>query len=186
MKLSLFAPIALCLTLAGVPTFAQSPPESDTSYAPQMVPEHQLLVTSGFSRSPLSFPWDLLSSREVAREGRVDFEHVYDIPFSQVRTEVESTYLGRKDFAGVTPEAVPHSDVGHLRIIGMELGQTRARLRLGHPDIAPQFSVELEADGRQTRVLIENTTSNPFYSGFTPARAPFEPAGAAPIPFRWN
>ena len=183
--------LLFCLTLTSVAlastlSFAQTPLSEGESYAPQMAPMGELLVTTQFSRSPLNFPWERVSAREVGRDGRIDFEHVYDIPFSEVRTFVESAYLQRTEFVEVDPDAVPHTEVKQLRVIGMELGQSYARLNLGHPDVAPQFSVEMEADGRRTRVLIRNSTSNPFYSGFTPARAPFEPAGAAPINFRWN
>ena len=182
----LFCLTLISLTFASQLALAQSDLGEAAAYAPRMAPMNELLITTQFTRAPLTFPWEVVSSREVGRDGRVDFEQVYNIPFAQVRTFVESAYLERTDFVNVDLDAIPHSEVKQLRVIGMELGQTFARLTLGHPDAAPQFVVDLEADGRHTRVLIRNSTSNPFYSGFTPARAPFEPAGASPINFRWN
>lgn len=160
--------------------------QSEAPYAPKVVAPSDLLLTDRFQSSPVSFPWRLIAADRVSREGRFDFELLYDIEFSEVRETLREAYSNAEEVAQLNPGALRFTQVEDLRIAGMELGERRARLTLGHPDMEPVFRVELQADGPRTRVIVANSTVTRQFSGFVPARAGFRPAGAAPIPFRWN
>lgn len=161
--------------------------EAPSPYAPHITPAHQLIITERFSAAPLDFPWEQISTDRVAnRRGRMDFEVIYDIDFATVGELLRENYSNAEDFVHLRPGALRHTQVTLLRIAGMELGEERGRITLGHPDMEPVFIVELEADGPRTRVVINNSATARQFSGFVPARAGFRPMGAATIPFRWN
>lgn len=181
-KLSLI-PVFLVALLAS-PLYANA--QEREPFSPRVTPPGDLIVTERFSSTPLEFDWRLISSDRISRQGRYDFELIYDVDYSTLRNELSSYYSEARTIARLRRGALQFTSVEELRIFGMEVGEERARLTLGHPDLEPVFQVELIPDGRRTRVVINNSTVSRQFSGFVPSRAGFRPANAAPIPFRWN
>ena len=171
--------VALCVPAAA---FAQS----DAPYAPKKIPLQDLIITDRFDTPPISFPWELISSTQVAERGRMDFEMVYNVDYDTVRERLREAYSDSEDFIELDPQALRFTEVTHLRLAGHELGDERGRITVGHPSMEPVFQATLTPDGPRTRITVVNMARSRQFSGFMPARVGYQPVGAQPIPFRWN
>lgn len=160
--------------------------EEDAPYAPAKFSVDELIVTEQFRSTPLSFPWDRVSENRTTDGARMDFELIYDIDYDTVRKTLKEAYAAGEDVITLEAHAVTYTDVEQLRPMGVQLGEIEGRLTVGHPELEPYFVVNLEADGNRTRIVVQNFTRARQFSGFVPSRVGFQPADAAPIPFRWN
>ncbi len=163
------------------PAFDGEPPYTPMKFSPS-----DLIIGDRFNVVPLAFPWEEISSDREANQGRMDFVLTYDIPFSEVREFLPDAYRNTEDFIELRSDALKYTDVGFMRIAGIELGDTEARITIAHPDMELTFSAHLVADGPRTRVVIPNRVTGRQFSGFVPARVGFRPAGANEIHFRGN
>lgn len=173
----------LCAILA-MPLVASA--QQEAPFSPKFTPPGELIVTERFSTSPLVFPWTLVSSDRVARQGRLDFELIYDVDYQEMRQILQQSYNESTSVAYLQSGVVRYAEIEELLIFGLEVGERQARITLGHPDLEPVFQVEMTPQGRRTRVVVSNSTVSRQFSGFVPARIGFRPVGATPIPFRWN
>ncbi len=158
----------------------------DAPYAPERLSIDELIVTERFQSPPLAFPWDRISSERVAVRGRRDFALLYDVDFDTVRQHMRESYEGGRDFIVLEPEAMRYLSIPELRISGLEMGDDRGRISVGHPDMEPMFTVDIEADGQRTLFTIQNLVRTRQFSGFMPTRVDFLPIGADAVNFRYN
>ncbi len=172
----------VALLLAPAAAFA----DDDAPYSPKIIPVDELIVADRFDSAPLVFPWDEISSDRVASRSRMDFEIIYDIDYDTARETLTENYRAAEDFVALQPGALRYTEINILRIRGLQLGDDSGRITVGHPDLEPTFTVDVEADGSRTRFVIQNSTRSRQFSGFVPARSDSTPIGADPIPFRWN
>lgn len=175
--------ILLALATLSLPQIVQA---QQAPYSPTIVPNQDLILFDLYKSTPLLFPWTEVSTGRVAARGRNDFEIIFDIDFQSARAAIQEAYKEGESIIGLSPEAGRHTEVTMLRIVGMDSGDEQTNITVSHRDIEHVFQARLEADGPRTRVTVANSALTRTFSGFMPARANFTPAGAKPIPFRWN
>lgn len=176
--------IACVFALLIVPTTAVA--GDDAPYSPKLFSIDELIVTDRFDTAPLAFPWEQISMDRVSNRDRLDFEIIYDVDYDRVREFIEENHENAEDFVVLEPGMMRYLDNKMLRVRGRQLSDDHGRITVGHPDLEPMFTVDIEADGARTRFVIHNTTRSRQFSGFVPARVEFAPMGADLIPFRWN
>lgn len=175
--------VLLTLAILTIPLAASTQQEP---YAPTIVPTKDLMLLELFSSSPLLFPWDELSTGRTPVRGRMDFEIIYDIDFQSAKAELLQAYEDHEEFIELSDVARHHTAVRALRIAGIDNNRGQLSITATHRDIEQVFQARLEPDGPRTRVIVANSALTRTFSGFMPARVDFSPAGAKPIPFRWN
>lgn len=182
MRTCLSAAIAfVACGLVAVPAAAD-----DAPYAPKEFTPDELIVTEQFDDVPLSFPWDRVSSQRTPVGTRMDFELIYDVDYDTVYDTIDEATSKSEDFVRLEPDVLRYTDVDKIRVAGHQMSDQKSRVTLGHPDLEPTFTVEIEPDGNRTRIVVHNMMRTRQFSGFVPARVDFQPVGANPIPFRWN
>lgn len=160
--------------------------DEQAPYAPELFPVDQLIVTEQFRSAPLTFPWEEISSERVASHGRRDFSTLYNVDFDTVRQRLREAYSNSEDLIALSPQALPYLHVEQVRISGIEIGDDRGRITVGHPDMEPMLTVDVEREGQRTRFTTQNLMRTRQFSGFMPARIGFRPIGASIVSFRYN
>ena len=160
--------------------------EGDAPYTPKSFSIDELIVTEHFQSPPISFPWERVSTDRVHQRGRLDFALTYDVDYDTVRDALERAARENQDVVVLEGGAIGYVDVSRLRIAGRSLGNHGGRITLGHPDMEPKLIVDIEADGARTQFIVQNHLRTRQFSGFVPSRIGFLPAGAEPVPFRWD
>ncbi len=175
------------VTLFVVLVFLAGPAAADDApYAPQQLSIDELIVVEQFQSTPLSFPWNRVSSDRVTDGERMNFELIYDVDYDTVRQALSESYSEGENIITLEPHAMQYTDVDRVRPVGLQFDDVGGRITVGHSDILPVFVVDIEPDGNRTRIIVQNFTRAHRFSGFVPARANYRPVGAAPIPFRGN
>lgn len=174
--------IATLAFAVAVPAVAAA---DDRPYEPDKASPDQVLITERFDEPPLAFPWDRVSSKRLPRDGRNDFELLYDIGYDEASDLIREYYGDSKRFIELEPSAMRYVDVdGGLLLRGIRIGDDSGRLTVGHPDMESRFIVDFEADGSMTRFIILNQIRSRQFSGFVPVRVGFQPDGLETIPMR--
>lgn len=176
--------ISVLIFLLLVPAVASA--DDDASYAPEKFSVDELIVTDRFDSAPLNFPWERVSSERVPNRGRMDFALVYDVDYDTVYDYLHEAYSETEDFIELNAHAMRYADSPLLRIAGANFDENAGRITVGHPDMEPLFTVDVEPDGNRTRFIIHNMLRTRQFSGFMPSRVDFAPAGADGISFRGN
>lgn len=156
-------------------------------YSPKAADYSSLLKPASYKESPLQLPYPLIEARQVVNGPRLDFEHVYDVPYMQLIDELEKAFKGQEPLTMLRPGAIPYLNNAELYVMG--ISQTPSgdrRIVLGMKDVALRFSFDVISDSGRSIVVIQNAIYSQLYSGVMPARAGYKPADAQSVPFRWN
>ncbi|MBA2660856.1 MAG: hypothetical protein H0U74_01060 [Bradymonadaceae bacterium] len=181
-----FRAASALLAIVMLTTLASSASADDLPYSPKNIARAELIDLGYFKRSPLKLPWLLVSVTTVSRNGRMDFEHVYDEPYERVVAYFQHGYDNREPVVPLAKEMARYSSLTDLRVVGMQVGANEATMTLGVPGLPRHFTIHIGQRGYQTTVVFVNAANTMEYSGVMPARAPLRPAGAKTVPFRWN
>ncbi|MFU8802880.1 MAG: hypothetical protein ACNA8W_03625 [Bradymonadaceae bacterium] len=158
----------------------------EAPYSPKKYDRAELISSGAFEKAPFTLPWKLVSTRLVTVRAQQDFEHVYDERFDVIVSELHDAFREGQEIIEADGKALGDSGLTHLRIIGTQIDQGKARFTLGQPGLSQHIVIDAEPRGRQTVITVRSSSFRMVYSGVVPARAPFTPAGAMAIPFRWN
>src|SRR5690606_19108555 len=132
-----------------------------------------------YRESPLQLKYPLLETRQVVRGPRLDFEHVYDVPYETFVKEMTDAYENHKPVSTLRPGAIPYLNVRELFIHGVNYNADNVlRLNLGIKDMPLRFSMDIVPDQNRTIVTIHNAFFSELYSGVMPARAGYKPKDA--------
>lgn len=174
---------SLLLLLLLVPSLATA---QDKPYSPKAADWSSLLKPATYGESPLSLPYPEIERRRVVRGSRMDFEHVYDIEFTELVKALDLAYKEQKPITAFRPGAIPYAQVSQGIILGVGTG-TNARYTVGALDLPVRFTIELRPEGNRTVVTFQNTVFSQLYSGVMPVRIGYKVKdGTKPVPFRWN
>ena len=158
----------------------------EKAYTPKPADWSSLLKPASFKESPLQLEFREVEKRRVVNGARLDFEHVYDIKFSDLVTYLDTAYKERKMIQAFRPGAIPYANVRDALVLGMQTG-SKVRYTIGAADLPIRFSVELRPEQNYTVVTFQNAIFSQLYSGVMPARVGYKPKdGTKEVPFRWN
>jgi hypothetical protein len=174
---SLFLALAL---LAPSISHAQSP------YSPIPPDTSKLMTTGRFERSPLRLPFPQDNVNMVNRNSRMDFEHVYNIPITQLIQWLRDAKNQREGFDIIDASVYPAASGLRLKLSTVP-EVTGGSIVFEHPTLSRRVILEVQPRGSQTVVIFQNQVITDLFSGVMPARQGFLPAGTNTIvPFRWN
>ena len=170
------------MLLASVEATAQDKP-----YSAKVASYSSLLKPASYRESPLQLQYTLVEARQVVRGPRLDFEHVYNVPYEQFVEEMTRAYTDQIAVSALRPGAIPYLQTSELFVFGMNETRDRGlRFTLGLKDVAMRFSFDVTPDQNRTVVTIHNAVFSELYSGVMPARAGYKPKDAESVSFRWN
>jgi hypothetical protein len=169
-----------CLAVASEGQAQEAP------YSPKKFSRAELIDGGSFQKVPFTLPWNLISTRLVSNQGREDFEQVYDERYDVVIGKLRDAYNEAQEIIEADGRALGNNQLTHLRVMGTAIEGQKSRFTLGQPALSQNIVIDVEPRGRQTVIIVRSTAVRMVYSGVMPARAPFAPAGAQPVPFRWN
>lgn len=163
----------------------------ETPYSPKSADRTELIHFGVYDAPPIVFPYEIVEMKRVTEKGRLDFRVIYRIPYQELFDNLSKANDGKTDVAQTNPEADLQSAQDQenanrgLRVFGRQDGAP-ARFTLGSEHTVFRFVIDLTPAGAHTAVQMRSAISSSLFSGVMPARAPFAPVGANPIPFRWN
>ncbi len=173
--------LVLILLAIAPAAFAQEKP-----YSPKPTDWSSLLKPATFKESPLQLEFQEVEKRRVVNGTRLDFEHVYDIEFTELVKYFDEAYKERKTIKAFRPGAIPYANVSDAMVLGMQTGNV-VRYTIGAVDLPIRFSVELRPEQNYTVVTFQNAIFSQLYSGVMPARVGYKPKDSTKeVPFRWN
>lgn len=181
---------ALCaltlLTLSASPAAAQ-----DASPYSALTPADAPLTTGQFTRSPLKLPFPLASVRSVERNGRMDFEHVYDVPVAKILDYIRPTRDPQtkqlKTIQIFDPAVFPQAASGGFFCATQINDPNGGRAIFTNSLVGRRFPVDIRGQGQQTVVIYENMVITNKYSGLMPARVGYQPIGVnKTLRYRFN
>lgn len=173
----------LILTLLAIAPAAVA---QEKPYTPKPADWSSLLKSASFTESPLQLEFREIEKRRAVHGPRIDFEHVYDIEFSELVKYLDTAYKEGKPIQAFRPGAIPYANVQQAFVLGMQTGST-VRYTIGAKDLPIRLSVDLRPEQNYTVVTFHNTVSSQLYSGVMPARVGYKPQDSTKeVPFRWN
>lgn len=158
----------------------------EAPYSPKKFSRAEIIDGGSFQKIPFTLPWSLMSTRLISHGGREDFEQVYDERYDVVINQLRDAYNQATEIIEADGKALGNSQLTHLRVMGTAIEGQKSRFTLGQPALPQHIVIDVEPRGRQTVIIVRSAAVRMVYSGVMPARAPFAPAGALPVPFRWN
>lgn len=174
--------LVLVVLLLSAPVVAQEKP-----YSARPADFSTLIKPATYRESPLQLKYTLVETRQVVRGPRLDFEHVYDVPYDTFVKEMTEAYENHQPVSALRPGAIPYLNVRELFVHGVNYtGKDILRFNLGIKDMPLRFSLDVVPDQNRTIVTIHNAFFSELYSGVMPARAGYKPKDARSVPFRWN
>lgn len=175
-----FLLVALLLAL---PTFASA---QGAPYSPKAADWSSLLKPASYVESPLRLSYPEVERRRVVNGARMDFEHVYDVEYTELVQAFELAYKDRTPIMAFRPGAIPYANVTEALIVGIPTRGT-ARYTIGALSLPLRFTIELRPEQNRTVVTFQNSLSTQLYSGVMPVRVGYKPQDSKKqIPFRWN
>lgn len=174
------------LTLSASPAAAQ-----DASPYSPLTPAEAPLTNGQFSRSPLKLPFPLASVRPVERNGRMDFEHVYDVPIAKVLEYIKPVRdPATKKMKAVQifdPTVFPLAARSQFFCATQITDPQGGRAAFINSMVGRRFMLDIKAQGQQTIIIYENMVITNKYSGLMPARVGYHPAGVnKTLRYRFN
>lgn len=158
----------------------------EKAYSPKPSDWSSLLKPAVFKESPLKLEFREVERRRVVNGSRLDFEHVYDIEFTELVKYFDSAYKERRTFQAFRPGAIPYANVSEAQVLGMQTGST-VRYTVGALDLPIRFSIDLRPEQNYTVVTFQNAIFSQLFSGVMPVRVGYKPKDSTKeVPFRWN
>jgi hypothetical protein len=180
-------PVRFALTVFALVLFAASPAlAQDTPYSPLKRQPGDIINFPGYDRSPLRLEFNELRQERVLNGSRLDFKHVYAVPYEEMIDYFVNAYHDKKKLMVIDPDVVPFTDSAEMNLLGIQEKQDPARFTLGHPRIPGMITIEVVPEGSGSAVIVQNVVFARIYSGVMPVRADYTPRGAKSLPFRWN
>jgi hypothetical protein len=169
---------SLCLAPSAL--MAQSP------YSPLAPDTAKLMTTGRFERSPIKLPFPQDNVASVARNSRQDFEHIYNVPFTEVMAWLQLPQNNKDGFEIIDPAVYPAAAGLKFKLMSA-VSPTGGTLVFEHPTLSRRIILEFIPRGAQTAVVFQNQVLTDLFSGVMPSRQGFIPAGVDTIvPFNWN
>jgi len=161
-------------------------------YSPRKANAPGLITNGIFKQSPLAFPFNEESVRNITPESTKagdDFEHIYNISYREMVDHFTNKDNIKKGFDIIDPRVFPEGGGKIYYIKGIQEidGGSATRLRFANANVSRDFSVTLYPDGGNTRVIFHNMVLTTISSGVMPARKGF--VGhyfEEELPFNWN
>ena len=182
MKRLVFALVGASLVCLASPAWAQD----GVPYGPRKMSVSQVIKLDAFGSAPIVFDFDLVETTQVANGHRLDFRQKYNAKFADVVQYFDDAYHHHKPVGGLKGDAFPNAKKPELWVLGTSVSRGITRFTLGHADMPYRLIIDIEPGYDATIITIHNAIHSMQYSGVMPARAPFKPHGAKPIPFRGN
>jgi hypothetical protein len=178
---------ALCVVcLVAVALLSPSPSSAQSPYSPLTPDTTTMLTTGRFERSPLRLPFPEQSVNAISRDNRIDFEHIYNVPFETVLNWLRDPKNNKDGFELIDPAVYPAAAGLRFRLMSAPTN-AGGGLVFEHPTLSRRIVIDISPRGAQTAVVFQNQVLTDLFSGVMPARQGFIPAGInAIIPFRWN
>ncbi len=180
--------LTIVVIMGLLPTLAAQ----ETPYGPKTSDRTELIHFGVYDSPPVVFPYEVIGTTRVTDNGRLDFRVVYRIPYEELVDALLKGADGTTEVAkinvssGLAAAADGDESKRGLRIFGRQDGGIPTRFTLGSQHSVFRFVVDLSPDGANTAVQMRSAISSALFGGVVPARSPFAPVGANPIPFRWN
>jgi len=156
--------------------------QSDNPWDPKVFSQSELIDFGTFDRSPIELPWDTERVEQVASRSGVDFRHVLDADFGEVRDFFIEKYRNEKPVATLKSFATPKGASSELLMYGRSRSSGSYRFVLGNSDLRRKYDLVLERKQGETVLTFQNVAYSMVFSGGVPERAPFTPVDADPIP----
>lgn len=158
----------------------------NTPYSPKAADWSSLLKPAAYAESPLRLAYPEVERRRVTKGARMDFEHVYDVEFTELVKTLDQAYKDHTPIAAFRPGAIPYANVSEALVVGIQTGGN-ARYTIGALNLPLRFSIELRPEQNRTVVTFQNSIFSQLYSGVMPVRVGYKPKDSKKqIPFRWN
>ena len=184
MRVSTTVIIAALLTLAAAPASAETP------YSAKAASISQLIQPARFKEVPIAFPdFTLTNTKSVATpHGRLDYELYYDVDYWEFVEWMEKNFRESKMVSALNTDVFPYVASRELKIVGRGESNGYMRFSMSSPQLPYRFDLRIRSDDQSKAVVVfGNALFATIYSGVTPSRAPFKPAGETRrIRFRWN
>ena len=177
--------LALALALLASPALAQSP--EGAPYTPRTYERSELIDFASYAEPPLELTLNVVDTSREPHAKRLDFVFTLDMTYDEARSLLEDEYMQQEPLAHLGPGVMPFRQERGVHIIGHSLGPNKpSTLTVGSANMTRRFVLKLDERNGQAIIRLENVLRTRHYSGVMPARTPFQPAGAKPIPFLWN
>lgn len=179
------------LILASI-LFASTAAIAQDAYSPRKPGSADLITTGIFKESPLAFPFQQISVRNITPDTTKvgdDFEHIYNIPYADMVEHFTKQENIKQGFDIINPKVFPEGGGKIYYIKGIQKIDEGAatRLRFANSNVSRDFSVTLYPDGGNTRVVFHNMVLTTISSGVMPARHGFVGQHIKEeVPFNWN
>lgn len=176
------AAVAVALTAIGETARAQ---ESDNPWDPKKFSQSELIDFGTFERSPLVVPWESKRVEQVGTRGGVDFKHVLDANVQEVHSYFVERYRNDESVVKLKPFATPKGASPELGLIGRSSSGSTYQFVVGNEDLRRKFRLVLERKQGETILTFRNVSYSMVFSAGVPARAPFTPVDADPVPLQF-
>lgn len=182
-------PTLFVLTLALGALFATNAmaqsPQTGPLYNAHEYSRAELITLDTYDSPPIQFTWDVANVSQTPVNLRMDFVITLDVDADTVIAYFNEQSKKNAPVATLQPNILPFESDRDLVVIGRSLNATPARFTLGGTG-THRFIVDVDADGAQTKIMLENRIRNQLFSGTVPPRASMTPKDANPVNFLWN
>jgi hypothetical protein len=180
LSVSVFAVLLVC----SAPALGESDADDERGWTPKRYSQTELIDFGGHDRSPLSLPWDVVRTEQVTNYGRVDFKHVVDANFGDVRDYLENKYKQQKPALQLAPDTAPPGASRDLHVHGTASQGDRINYTLGNGDLRRTFIIQVSAadDEDHTSIVFQNMSVRQLFSAGLPRLGPLKPVDAEPVP----
>lgn len=160
--------------------------DANAPYTAKEYSRSELINLGTFDTPPIQFKWDVMEVRQKPVGARMDFVITIDASLDSVISFFEGQSKKNESVATLQPNILPFESNRDLIVIGRSRNATPARFTLGANGGTHRFTIDVSADGAQTKVVLQNIMISQLFSGVVPSRAPMTPIDAKPVNFLWN
>jgi hypothetical protein len=179
LSVSVFA----ALLVGSTPALGQSEADDERGWTPKRYSQSELIDFGGRDASPLSLPWEAVRIEQVTNYGRVDFRHIVEANFGDVRNYLEETYKQQEPALQLAPDTAPPGATRDLYVHGTASQGARINYTLGNGDLRRTFIIQVSAadDEERTSIVFQNMSVRQLFSAGLPRLGPLKPVDAGPI-----
>jgi len=156
--------------------------EGDEPWTAREFSRSELIDFGTHDETPLAVPWKTLRVEEDADRGGVDFRHVLEADYVEVRDHFEEAFERGEPALALRPWAAPEGGSRDLKVLGITTrGETRI-VTLGNADTRRRYTVKLTEDDGETVLVYDNTAYTRTFGAGVPVFAPFRPVDTDSVP----
>ena len=156
--------------------------EHDQPWTPKKFQRSELIDFGDFEESPLVLPWSVKRIDDLPTHSRIDYKHVLDAPYSDVKKHFDDAYSSQDPAVKLRKALVPQGKKPDLRVLGEADTHEGRTYTLGNKDLRRDFAIRLVEEKGQAILIFKNMTVTQVYGSGVPGLAPFKPIDADPIP----